>query len=143
MSYLEYKYSEDGITASGSKIPDLPVVDLVVRSTGKKQALAGPALVDTGFDGGVYANLAIASYLEGLKPAASERLGAPGHVIECEVYQALCYLSGRREKNISVGRVNVHVPTDPADLTENVLVGREILNSLEVILDGRMLRVRF
>jgi len=142
LSYIEYRYLEDGVTATGSKIPDLPIVNLVLRVTGRNQALSGPALVDTGFDGGIYANLTIASYLEGLEPGSSERLGTPGHTIECEVYEASCYFQGPQEKKIDLGRVNVHIPTDPDDLTENVLVGREVINLLEMRLDGRKLRVR-
>lgn len=54
---LKYPYANDGYTTGGEKIPDIPVVYLVVKF-GKFRA-HGPAIVDTGFDGGIYPNMEV------------------------------------------------------------------------------------
>lgn len=99
----------------------------------------GPAIVDTGFDGGIYPNMEIVRMFEGLKPMAKVFLENPLYGLsEFEVYvaEAFLYQGGSR---MSLGNVRVYVPTEPELLTGEVLIGREILNSMaqSMILDMR------
>lgn len=144
MSYAEYDYLKNGFSSSGSKIPDIPIVRVLLSVKGREFGIQGPVLVDTGFDRGVYANYAIASYLEGCEPVSREALEAPGHLIDCEVFTMECSLldSVTSEPVVDLGEVQVHVPTDPNDLTDEVLIGRNVLNSLEMILNGEKLKTR-
>jgi len=135
-NYLEYRYVEDG-----PNIPDIPIVQILLSVKGRKQGIQGPALVDTGFDRGLYANLIIAKHLKGERPAAEEALEAPGHIINCEIFKMECRLTDQ-ERSIDLGEVSVHVPTNPEDLTEEALIGRTLINQLEITLNGRTLRAR-
>lgn len=140
MTYLEYDYLEDGISRAGRKIPDVPVMEIMLYDKQRKKGVRGPAIVDTGFDGGVYANLTVAAFLEGCKPLAEEVIEAPGHLIRCEVFKASCRLVGQLSNGVEVGEVEVQVPTEPTDLSGDVLIGRILLNRLQMFLNGKRLR---
>jgi len=90
---------------------------------------------------GVYANLTVATFLEGSKPVAEEIVEASGHSIRCELYDVSCRLVGRTSGGVEVGEIEVHVPTEPMDLSGDVLVGRTLLNRLQMSLNGKRLRV--
>jgi len=135
---LKYKYSVDGTSYTGAKIPDVPIVRLTLRRKDKRVRASGTAIVDTGFDGGVYPNLQLLKFFEGLKPLSAEKLGTPlEETIDCEVYRVegtLIPTDGGLE--IDLEEVNVYIPVDPAYIGEEVLIGREILNKLKITLDG-------
>jgi hypothetical protein len=120
------------------KIPDIPVVRLILRRRDKRVKASGTAIVDTGFDGGVYPNLQLLGFFEGLKPLGAEKLGTSlEEMVNCEVYRvegALISTDGGIE--IGLGEVNVYIPVDPTYMGEEVLIGREILNQLKIRLDG-------
>jgi hypothetical protein len=121
-----YHYSEDGYTERGEKIPDIPVIHLVIKA-GRRRA-HGPAIIDTGFDGGIYPNMEIVRMFEGAEPMAKASFENPLYgASEFEVYvaEAFFYQEG---KQIDLGRVRVYIPTEPELLTSEVLVGREVLN---------------
>jgi len=123
---VDYHYSEDGHTDRGEKIPDIPVVHLVIKA-GRRRA-HGPAIIDTGFDGGIYPNMEIVRMFEGVEPTAKVSFENPLYgASEFEVYvaEAFLYHGGRQ---IDLGRVRVYIPTEPELLTSEVLVGREVLN---------------
>jgi len=135
---LKYKYSSDGISYGGAKIPDVPVVYLTLRRKDKRMRASRTAIVDTGFDGGVYPNLQLLKFFEGLELSSVERLGTPlEETIDCEAYRVVGTLipidSGLE---IDLEEVNVYIPVDPAYLGEENLIGREILNKLGIALDG-------
>jgi len=141
LTYLEYDYAEDGISRSGRRIPDVPVLEILLYDQRRKKGVRGPAIVDTGFDGGIYANLTVASFLEGSKPVAEEVVEAPGHSIRCELFKMSCRLVNGKGSGVEIGEIEVHVPTEPMDLSGDVLVGRMLLNRLQMSLDGKRLRV--
>jgi len=135
---LKYKYLTNGISYSGIKIPDVPVVRLILRHKGKKVKAMGTAIVDTGFDGGIYPNISLLKFFEGLNPIRIEKLGSMfEEKVECEVYKVEASLiSEKSNLEINLKEVNVYIPIDPAYIGEEVLVGREVLNKLKAILDG-------
>ncbi len=71
---LSYPYTDDGFTMHGEKIPDIPIVYLRLK-VGRFRA-SGPAIVDMGFDGGVYPNMEIIKMFRGwsLKPGLSLKI---------------------------------------------------------------------
>lgn len=124
---ISYHYAEDGYTDHGEKIPDIPVVHLVIR-VGKYRA-HGAAIIDTGFDGGIYPNMEIVRMFEGVEPTAKTIFENPLYgASEFEIYmgEASLYYGW---KQIGLGRVRVYIPTEPELLTGEVLVGREVLNN--------------
>jgi hypothetical protein len=124
---VSYYYAEDGYTETGEKIPDIPIVHLIVK-VGRRRA-HGPAIIDTGFDGGIYPNIEIVKLFEGIEPMAKVHFENPLYGLsEFEVYmaEASLYHGG---KQIEIGKVKVYIPTEPELLTDEVLIGREILNS--------------
>lgn len=140
MTYLEYDYMEDGISRAGRRIPDVPVMEIILYDKQRKKGVRGPAIVDTGFDGSVYANLTVAAFFEGRKPTAEEIIEAPGHLIRCEVFKSSCRLVDLSENGVEVGEIEVHVPTEPTDLSGDVIIGRILLNRLQMSLNGKKLR---
>ncbi|RLI40662.1 hypothetical protein DRO59_08765 [Candidatus Bathyarchaeota archaeon] len=123
---LVYPYVEDGYAAHGEKIPDIPVVHLMLK-VGKFTG-RGPAIIDTGFDGGIYPNMEIIRMFEGLEPKAKANFENPLFgVSEFEVYTAEAFLHSGTQR-ISLGEVRVYVPTEPELVTGEVLLGREIIN---------------
>lgn len=136
---LSYKYHVDGITSSGQKIEDTPVVRLLLRRRDIHKRAVGTAIIDTGFDGGVYPNLQILTFFEGLKPMRIDRLSSVfGEYVECEVYKVEASIISENNKLvIDIGDVNVYIPTEPDYMGEEVLIGREVLNRLDVTLVGK------
>lgn len=135
---LRCRYSVDGVSYTGAKIPDVPVVRLTLRRKDRRVRASGTAIVDTGFDGGVYPNLQLLKFFEGLKPLSVEKLGTPfEETVDCEVYRVegtLVPSDGGVE--IDLKGINVYIPVDPAYIGEEVLIGREVLNKLKMTLDG-------
>lgn len=59
--------------------------------------------------------------------------------MKCEVFGAKGWLlreGGRGGKKIDLGDISIYIPIKAENLAENVIVGREILNALEVLLKG-------
>jgi len=134
---FKIKYEPDGFDEEGNKIPDIPIIYLVLetrRARGK-----GPAVIDTGFDGGVYPNYKVIQLLRGLKPVKTKRLEHPLYgYIPCEIYRVRASIADPTyEKIVPIGEVNIYTPTEPEYINEEVLVGREILNNLKIILNGK------
>lgn len=134
-----YPYKEDGILPDGSKVPDIPIVSLLIVRKGLRRGLVGDAIVDTGFDGAIYANLDLVEFLEGSRPTRSASLKAAGHSIACEVFDVECHIADESSKPVlPLGMVEAYVPIDPADVSEDVIVGRAIVNRVRIELDGKV-----
>ena len=135
-----YNYADDGYADRGEKIPDIPIVHLVIRNS--RRRAHGPAIIDTGFDGGVYPNMEIVRMFEGVEPTAKTTFENPLYgASEFEVYvaEASLYHGG---KEIDLGRVRIYIPTEPELVTGEVLVGREVLNNKTRMLSMDMRRRR-
>lgn len=140
---MRYRYEDDGILPDGSKIPDIPLINLLFVRRDRGRGLAASAIVDTGFDASVYSNVELAELLEGMEPVRAASLESPGHEVQCEVFKIECHLSDEdRRPRVGLGEVEVYVPLDPADVTPDVLVGRSILNAMTIELDGSYLNLR-
>ena len=126
---------------SGERLPDIPVVWLGVEAASKR--FEGPCVVDTGFDGALYANEALALLLEGVSAARKAYLYAVGdREIECEIFPLRGYLTNREGKRmLNLGLIEIMVPTRAIDLTDEAIVGRKVLNSLTLKLDGKRLEL--
>jgi len=132
---ISYYFAEDGYTELGEKIPDIPLVHLIIKVGGKRAH--GSAIIDTGFDGGIYPKMEVVKMFEGLKSVTKVFLENPIYGLsEFEVYTAEAFLY-RGESLTSPRDVKVYIPTEPELLTGEVLIGREILNSKanSIILD--------
>jgi len=138
---FRYVYDADGLDEEGEKIPDIPVVYLVLETD--RGRARGPAVLDTGFDGGLYPNIKVVRILRGMRPAAVKRLEhSLWGFVECEVYRVRASIASPDFTNVApLGEVNVYTPTEPEFLSEEVLVGREILNKLRVRLDGQWVQI--
>jgi len=138
---FSYKYEINGLDEDGEKIPDIPVVYLVLET--KRGRAKGPAILDTGFDGGIYSNIQIVRILEGLKPVKTKRIENPLYEpVICEIFKVKASLTHPKlNRNIPLGEVNVYVPVEPEYLSDEVLVGREIINKLELKLNGTWVKV--
>ncbi|MGC8831061.1 MAG: hypothetical protein ACP5PQ_00550 [Thermoproteota archaeon] len=137
---IGYHYAEDGYTDRGEKIPDIPVIHLVIRA-GRYRA-HGAAIIDTGFDGGIYPNMEIVRMFEGVEPTAKAIFENPLYgASEFEIYvaEASLYYGGEQ---MGLGRVRVYIPTEPELLTGEVLVGREVLNNKMRLLTMNMQKRR-
>lgn len=120
-------------------LPPIPVLYVALRLDPR---VGGPAIVDTGFDGGLLANLVLAAHLKARKPAGRQTFWSGGEPVECDVFEAPgeLYLPGRRTRR-DLGVVRAYLPRDIRHLGEEVLLGREVLNRLVIRLDGRQVRV--
>ena len=135
---MKYKYKEDGILPDASKLPDAPLLPIVFVRRDIKKALIEGVLIDTGFDSSIFSNIEIANFLKGLKPIGEGELKGAGEVIECEIYKMETYLATEDFKPVKkLGKIKIHVPVDREDLIDDALIGREILNSLTLKLDGK------
>lgn len=143
MKKFRYIYEPDGLDEEGLKIPDVPVIYLILETS--KGRARGPAVIDTGFDGGIYPNIQVVHILEGIKPLALKRLEHPIYgYVECEVYKAKAFLAAQNFVEATlIGKVKIYVPTEPEYLTNEVLVGREVLNKLEIKLDGQYVTISY
>jgi predicted aspartyl protease len=140
---ISYPYKADGVLPDGSKVPDIPVIPmLIVRSDRGGRGLAGDSIVDTGFDAGIYANLDLVEFLEGTRPRKTASLQAAGRSVTCEVFGVECYITDPESKPVvTLGSVEVYCPVDPIDLSEDVIVGRAILNRLRLEMNGRLTKL--
>ena len=126
---------------SGKKLPNIPVIWLGLEASSKR--FEGPCLVDTGFDGALYASEELALLLEGVSAARKAYLyGVGDHEIECEIFPLRGYVTSREGRRIlSLGLIEAMVPTRAIDLTDIAIVGRKVLNSLTLKLDGKRLEL--
>jgi len=60
---LEYK--TDGLLRDSSKVPDSPILNLLIVSRDIRSWILGEFVVDTGFDAGVSANVNLVEFLGG------------------------------------------------------------------------------
>ncbi len=138
MKWTKYAYEKDGILPDGSKVPDLPVMKIMLIRRDIKKFIVGDVLIDTGFDMSIYANYEIANFLEGLKPVGRMELKSAAEIIECEIHEIEASIPSDDVKPVkNLGRIKIYVPTDPEDLADDALVGREILNMLTIKIDGK------
>ena len=100
------------------------------------------AVVDTGFDASIYSNMTLAEVLEGMLPVKIRQLEVPGHTIRSELFEVECHLCDSEWKPaLKLGEVGVLVPVEPADVTPDVLIGRELLNKVRMELDGKHVQI--
>lgn len=143
-----YKYVTNGASYRGSKIPDMPVFYLSIKRKERPYELAGQAIVDTGFDGGLFPNTKIILYFEGIDPDDEDEMEVFGQVAPVEVYLVDAWLvkemNGRptKEKILRLQPVRVFVPTKPQFLSEETLIGRELLNNIDFCLNGKLSKIR-
>ena len=140
---VEYPYIKNGYDKLGRRLPDVPILWMELVSH-RGQRLRGPCLVDTGFDGALYANEDLALNLEGLSPVRTDELYAlGGHEIGCEVFSVEGYLTTPegRDRVCKLGVIEVYVPFTPGELSAEVVVGREVLNRLPLTLDGEKVTI--
>jgi len=141
-SWIRYRYKEDGILPDGSRLADIPIMNLTLVRRDVKKALAGEAIVDTGFDESLYANIQLVEFLEGLRPIKTATLQVLGHEISCEVFKVECHLANDDLKpTLNLQEVEVYTPLNIGDLSEDVIIGRAILNRLKLQLNGKFLQV--
>ena len=142
MSSTNYPYKEDGILPDGSRVPDIPILTLLIVRRDLRKGLIGESIVDTGFDAGIYANLNLVEFLEGASPRRTTSLRAVGHSVSCEIFDVECHIVDQSSKPVlPLGRVEVFCPVDPIDLSEDVVVGRAILNRLKLELNGKLAKL--
>ena len=142
LSSIRYRYKEDGILPDGSRLADIPIMNLILVRRDLGKALAGEAIADTGFDESLYANIQLVEFLEGLRSTKTTTLQALGHEVACEVFKVECHLADDNLRPaLNLQEVDVYTPTDVDDLSEDVIVGRTILNRLKLHLNGKFLQV--
>ena len=132
-----YKYQSDGYDRSGSKIPDFPILPLTLEKI-KGKKISGPAIIDTGFDGSLFANDALTLFLEDV-PSEDEKIvgGFGAEEFTCELFKVKAQVIDTNRKTIkSLGEIMVYVPTDLNYLSDYVIIGRELLNNIHICLTG-------
>ena len=136
-----YPYAEDGYDVRGRRLPAIPVLWLELSVASSR--LRGPCVIDTGFDGALYANEDLALLLEGVKPVGVASLYAVGEgEIRCELFRVEATLiSEDGAPVLELGETTVYVPIYPEALSHEVIAGREILNKLTLKLDGKLVKV--
>jgi len=142
LSSTNYPYKEDGILPDGSRVPDILILTLLIVRRDLRKGLVGELIVDMGFDAGIYASLNLVEFLEGASPRRTTSLQAAGHSVSCEIFDVECHIVDQYSKPVlPLGRVEVFCPVDPIDLSEDVIVGRAILNRLTVELNGKLAKL--
>jgi len=142
LSSTNYPYKEDGILPDGLRVPDIPVMNLLIVRKDRRKGLLGESVVDTGFDGAIYANLNLAEFLEGATPKRTMPLQAAGRDVTCEVFDVECCIMNRNFKAVlPLGSVDAYCPVDPVDLFEDVIMGRAILNRITLQLNGQVAKL--
>ena len=138
---VSYPYVEDGYDFKGRRLPAIPVLWLELSTANGR--LRGPCLVDTGFDGMLYANDELALLLEGVEPTGYELLYAVGgREVKCEVFKVEgSLISEDGTPVLKLGELNVLVPMLPENLSYEVIAGRGVLNRLTLKLNGQTLEV--
>jgi len=115
---------------------------LILLRRDLKKALVGEAIADTGFDESLYANIQLVEFLAGLRPIRTSILRALSHEVTCEVFKIECYLADNNLKPaLNLQEVEVYVPINVEDLSEDVIIDRVILNRLKLQLNGKFLQV--
>lgn len=144
---ISYLYVKNGVSFRGSRIPDIPVMYLSIKRHEKPYELAGQAIVDTGFDGGLFPNEKIIRYLEGIEPDGQDEIEVFGEIVPVELYEVKAWLvkeangTPTKEKLLQLSPVRVFVPTRPEFVSEEVLIGRETLNNISLSLNGRSTKI--
>lgn len=136
--WVKYAYETGGILPDGSKVPDIPTLKIMLVRKDIGKFTVGDALIDTGFDYSFYSNIEVSNFLEGLKPAGKIQLKSVAEPIECEIYETEAFIATgdlKRVKNL--GKIKIYVPVNVENLSDDALIGREILNSLTMKLDGK------
>lgn len=144
LSEILYRYIENGLSYKGSKIPDVPVFYLSIKREERAHELAGRAIVDTGFDGGILPNEKIILYFEGISPDDKDEIEVFGEIVPVELYLVDAWLvreaDGKptKEKLLQLPSIRVFIPTRPEFISEEVLIGREALNNIAFCLNGKL-----
>lgn len=134
---IRIAYAPDGYSASARRMPNIPIAKLLLKRTDRRIQARGPAVIDTGFDGGVYPSLEAVRVLEGMRPKFVEPLFHPLYgKIEAEIFELEAYLLDEGNEALALGSVYVYTPTEPEYLSDESLIGREILNKHKILLDG-------
>ena len=147
LSEILYSYIENGLSYKGSKIPDVPVFYLSIKREERTYELAGRAIVDTGFDGGILPNEKIILYFEGIDPDDQDEIEVFGQIVPVELYLVDAWLAreadGRptKEKLLQLRPIRVFIPTRPEFISEEVLIGREALNNIAFCLNGKLSKI--
>jgi len=145
---ISYRYVENGVSLRGSKIPDIPLFYLSIKRDERPYELAGQAIVDTGFDGGLFSNEKIIRYFEGIEPDEQDEIEVFGQIVPVELYTVKAWLvkeaDGRptKEKFLPLQPIRVFIPTRPEFISEEVLIGREALNNIAFCLNGRLSKIK-
>jgi hypothetical protein len=144
---ISYQYLKNGISFKGSRIPDIPVMYLSIKRDEKPYELAGQAIVDTGFDGGLFPNEKIIRYFEGIEPDEQDEIEVFGEIVPVELYTVKAWLlkeaNGKptKEKLLQLQPIRVFIPTRPEFISDEVLVGRETLNNINFCLNGKSTKI--
>jgi len=139
----KYRYAENGYDKRGKKLPDIPILWLELKYADHKVA-RGPALVDTGFDGGLYANEDLALFLADSSSIRREELYVVSlREVNCEVFAVEGYLISPEswERIRYLETLDIYVPVRPEDLSYEAIVGREVLNKIPMTLNGKDLTI--
>ena len=137
-STIIFKYQADGYDRTGFKISDFPILYLLLeKNQGKK--ISGPSIIDTGFDGPIFANEPLALFLEDISKEDEKVIGGFGtDEFTCEIFKINAYLANSDKKIVkSLGKVSIFVPINLNYLSEYVIIGRELLNNIELCLNGK------
>jgi len=143
-----YRYVENGLSFRGSKIPNVPVFYLLIKRAERPYELAGQAIVDTGFDGGLLPNEKIIRYFEGIEPEGQDEIEVFGQVVPIELYTVEAWLVKEangiptKEKVLRLQPLRVFVPTRPEFISDEVLIGRETLNNIAFCLNGKLSKIK-
>jgi hypothetical protein len=89
LTSTNYLYKEDGMLPDGSKVPNIPFLNLLFVRRDMRKGLIGESVVDTGFDAGIYPNLNLAEFLKGSRPIRTATLQAAGQEVTSETFDAL------------------------------------------------------
>jgi len=62
--------------------------------------------------------------------------------IACEVFRAkVNIVEIKSDESLNIGYVNVYIPKEPDFISDEVLVGREILNKIKLYLNGSWIEI--
>ncbi len=131
---IEFEY------APGRELLDVPLIFIALSHDAGKAG--GPAILDTGFDGGVYPNSFLYDLLKDLESIDEEVLKDVTGTIRCSILELKAEIFHPETDLTKVlGNVRVYLPNKREHLSENVIVGREILNKLDIRLNGKKVSI--
>jgi len=131
---IEFEYLKE------TAVPDIPIIYIAVEVGNKR--VGGPALLDTGFDGGIYPNQTLSYFLDPIVSQNSEILEDTSSEIECNVIELNAEIfHPDSDVRKDLGVVKLYLPMDEKNITPDVIVGREILNRLDIQLDGKIVKI--